>query len=73
MFNPSNADIRKSRGLKVECDEYFYLRGHLDFIYLVTDRRIQADGITTILRGYNSKVGELLANEANVIFIADLN
>lgn len=73
MVNPSNKDIRKARGLKIACDEYFYLRGHLDFIYLVTDRRLQADGITTILRGYNLKVGELLANEVNVVFIDDLN
>jgi hypothetical protein len=73
MINPSNEDIRKARGLKVACDEYFYLRGHLDFIYMVTDRMLQSDGITTILRGYNTKVGELLANEDSVVFIDDLN
>jgi hypothetical protein len=73
MINPSNEDIRKARGLKVACDEYFYIRGHLDFIYLVTDRMIQADGITTILRGYNLKAGKILVNEANVIFIEDFN
>jgi hypothetical protein len=72
MCNPSNADIRKARGLKIACDEYFYIRGHLDFIYLVTDR-FRSNQENTCLRGYNKKAGEVLVDESCVIFIEELN
>jgi hypothetical protein len=72
MCNPSDTTFRELRGLKIACDEFFYIRGHLDFIYMVTDRRTKENG-DIIIRGYNRTNGDILINETSVIFIEGLN